>query len=55
MNSFASRYNLAIEAYLANQTSLIPLPWQEAFNYGATGYSSVQEDLVLGMVHKILC
>lgn len=47
--NFASRYNLAIESYLSGQTSLIPLPWQEAFNYGASGYSSVQEDLVLGM------
>lgn len=53
--SFASRYSLAIDAYMNGApASAIPAPWQEAFNYGASGYSSVQEDLVLGMVlHNI--
>jgi len=54
---FARRYNIAIDPYMAattsggatGSTSGIPAPWLEAFTYGESGYSSVQEDLVLGM------
>lgn len=47
--AFAARYSAAIDARLSGTGATPTLPWQEAFGYSESGYSSVQEDLVLGM------